>query len=98
MFIFDGLLRINYIKIMSAKGSVLKRVRQSRKSNSRNRHYKSKMNSSIKNFLSADKKDLDKQFPEVVKVIDQTAAKGIIHKNKANNKKSRLAQHLNSSK
>jgi len=83
---------------MSAKGSELKRVRQSRKANSRNKHYKSKMNSSIKKFLNADKKESDKQFSEVIKLIDQVAAKGIIHKNKANNKKSKLANHLNSSK
>ena len=83
---------------MSAKGSELKRVRQSRKANSRNKHYKSKMNSSIKKFLNTDKKELDKQFPEVIKMIDQIASKGIIHKNKANNKKSKLTQHLNSSK
>ena len=83
---------------MSAKGTELKRVRQSRKANSRNTHYKSKMNSSIKKFLNADKKESDKQFSEVIKLIDQVAAKGIIHKNKANNKKSKLANHLNSSK
>ncbi len=83
---------------MSAKGSELKRVRQSREANSRNKHYKSKMNSSIKKFLNTDKKELDKQFPEVIKMIDQTASKGIIHKNKANNKKSKLTQYLNNSK
>ena len=83
---------------MSAKGSELKRVRQSRKANSRNKHYKSKMNSSIKQFMTSDKKDLDKKFPEVIKLIDQIASKGIIHKNKANNKKSKLSQFLNNSK
>jgi len=83
---------------MSAKGSVLKRVRQSRKANTRNKHYKSKMNSSIKQFMTSDKKDLDKKFPEVIKLIDQIASKGIIHKNKANNKKSKLSQFLNNSK
>jgi len=83
---------------MSAKGSELKRVRQSRKANTRNKHYKSKMNSSIKQFMASDKKDLDKKFPEVIKLIDQIASKGIIHKNKANNKKSKLSQFLNNSK
>tara|TARA_B110000438_G_scaffold295999_1_gene339979 strand:- start:184 stop:435 length:252 start_codon:yes stop_codon:yes gene_type:complete len=83
---------------MSAKGSELKRVRQSRKANTRNKHYKSKMNSSIKQFTTSDKKDLDKKFPEVIKLIDQIASKGIIHKNKANNKKSKLSQFLNNSK
>ena len=80
---------------MSAKGSELKRVRQSRKANSRNRHYKSKMNTAIKKFLTLDKKEAGKVFPEVIKMVDQVCSKGIIHKNKANNKKSRLAQHIN---
>tara|TARA_Y100000994_G_scaffold213610_1_gene189000 strand:- start:609 stop:857 length:249 start_codon:yes stop_codon:yes gene_type:complete len=81
---------------MSAKGTVLKRVRQSRKANARNRYYKSKMNTSIKNFLSLDKKEAQESFPTVIKLIDQISSKGIIHKNKANNKKSKLALHLNS--
>ena len=80
---------------MSAKGSELKRVRQSRKANSRNRHYKSKMNTTIKKFLALDKKEAEKVFSDVIKMVDQICSKGIIHKNKANNKKSRLAQHIN---
>lgn len=80
---------------MSAKGSELKRVKQSRKANSRNRHYKSKMNTIIKNFLTLNKKEAEKAFPDAIKMVDQICSKGIIHKNKANNKKSRLAQHLN---
>ena len=80
---------------MRAKGSELKRVKQSRKANSRNRHYKSKMNTSIKNFLTLNKKEAEKAFPDAIKMVDQICSKGIIHKNKANNKKSRLAQHLN---
>ena len=80
---------------MSAKGSVLKRVRQSRKANAYNKHYKSKMNTAINNFLSLDKKDAIKELPKLIKLIDQTASKGVIHKNKANNKKSKLASHIN---
>ena len=80
---------------MSAKGSELKRVRQSRKANSRNRHYKSKMNTAIKKFLELDKKEAEKNFPNIIKMVDQIRSKGIIHKNKANNKKSKLASYLN---
>jgi len=80
---------------MSAKGSELKRVRQSIKANQRNRFYKSKMNTAIKKFFASSKKDAEKQLPDVIKIIDQIASKGIIHKNKANNKKSKLALHLN---
>ena len=54
------------------------------------------MNTSIKNFLSLDKKEAQESFPTVIKLIDQISSKGIIHKNKANNKKSKLALHLNS--
>ena len=74
---------------MSAKGSELKRVRQTNKANTRNRLYKSKMNTAIKKFLTLNKKEAEKQFPNIIKIIDQIASKGIIHKNKANNKKSR---------
>ena len=79
---------------MSAKGSELKRVRQSRKANMGNRYYKSKMSTAIKKFLLLDKKQAEKDFPNIIKLIDQVGSKGIIHKNKANNKKSKLALHL----
>ena len=80
---------------MSAKGSVLKRVRQSKKENARNKHYKSKLNTVIKDFLTADKKEAKNNFSDIIKLVDQIASKGIIHKNKANNKKSKLARYLN---
>ena len=80
---------------MSAKGSVLKRVRQSKKGNARNKHFKSKLNTVIKDFLTADKKEAKNNFSNVIKLVDQIASKGIIHKNKANNKKSKLARYLN---
>jgi len=80
---------------MSAKGSELKRVRQSRKANTRNRYYKSKMSTAIKKFLLLNKEQARENFPKIIKMIDQVNSKGIIHKNKANNKKSKLALHLN---
>ena len=80
---------------MSAKGSELKRVRQSRKANSYNKHYKSMMNSAINKLMSSSKEDAKKMHPEVVKLVDKIASKGVIHKNKANNKKSKLSSYLN---
>ena len=79
---------------MGAKGSVLKRVRQSKKANARNRHFKSKINTNIKKFMSLDKKAAIESYPDIVKLIDQVKSKGIIHKNKANHKKSKLSRHL----
>ena len=82
---------------MSAKGSELKRVRQSRKANLINKSYKSKISTAVKNVLNESKKDLaEKKLNEAVKLIDKVASRGIIHKNKAANKKSNLYKHLNS--
>jgi len=82
---------------MSAKGSELKRVRQSIKANLVNKAYKSKISTAIKKVLSESKKDLaEKKLNDAVKLIDKVASKGIIHKNKAANKKSNLYKHINS--
>ena len=84
---------------MSAKGSTLKRVRQSRKANDYNNHYKSMMKTSIKKVLdSSSKKDGESLKDEAFKIIDKVASKGIIHKNKAANQKSRISKHINSLK
>ena len=81
---------------MSAKGSELKRVRQSRKANEYNNHYKSMMKTSIKKVLnSTSKKDAAALKDEAFKVIDKVASKGVIHKNKAANQKSRISRHIN---
>ena len=82
---------------MSAKGSELKRVRQSRNANSYNNHYKSMMKTSIKKVLeSSSKVDASVLKNEAFKIIDKVASKGVIHKNKASNQKSRISRHLNS--
>ena len=84
---------------MSAKGSTLKRVRQSRKANDYNNHYKSMMKTSIKKALdSSSKKDGESLKDEAFKIIDKVASKGVIHKNKAANQKSRISKHINSLK
>ena len=84
---------------MSAKGSELKRVRQSIKRKERNKHYKTIINTSVKKVLSKDKKEEAlKELSSAFKAIDKIASKGIIHKNKASNKKSSLSKHVNSLK
>ena len=81
---------------MSAKGSELKRVRQSRKANSYNNHYKSMMKTSMKKVLSStSKEDASSLKDEAFKIIDKIASKGVIHKNKAANQKSRVSRHIN---
>tara|TARA_B100001123_G_scaffold112692_1_gene131311 strand:+ start:327 stop:578 length:252 start_codon:yes stop_codon:yes gene_type:complete len=80
---------------MSAKGSELKRVRQNLSRNLRNKHYKSVLKSAIKNVLNAESKETaTTALPASLSVIDKTVRKGIIHKNKAANQKSRLMRHV----
>ena len=81
---------------MGTSGSVLKRVRQSRRDNLRNRHYKSMMKTSIKKVLDADKKDAPVLLNQAISTIDQVCAKGIIHKNRASHHKSKLTKYINS--
>ena len=84
---------------MSAKGSELKRVRQSIKRKERNKHYKSLLTTTVKKILSKEKKDEAlKDLNGAFKIIDKIASKKIIHKRKASNKKSILAKHVNSLK
>ena len=76
--------------------STKKRIRQSKKRNLRNRQYKSQMKTAIRRVDEApNKEEALKLFTEAVSVIDTVAQKGIIHKNTAANKKSRLSKRVN---
>ena len=81
---------------MGATGSVLKRVRQSHKSNLSNRHYKSMMRTAIKNVLEAEKKDAPDLLTKAISTIDRVYAKGIIHRNNSSRQKSKLTKYVNS--
>jgi len=77
--------------------SAMKRVKISEQQNLRNRMTKSAMKTSIKKFEAAvDAKDANAQqyMQEAVKLLDKAAAKNVIHKNAANNKKAQLARKL----
>ena len=81
---------------MGASGSELKRVRQSRRNNLRNRHYKSMMKTSIKMVLEANKKDAPTLLIQAISTIDRVCGKGIIHKNRASHQISKLTKYINS--
>ena len=81
---------------MGATGSELKRVRQSRRNNLRNRHYKSMMKTSMKKVLQADKNDASELLKQAISIIDRVCGKGIIHKNHASHHKSKLTKFINS--
>ena len=80
---------------MSAKGTVLKRVRQSIKANARNKNYKSAMKTAVKKVLNEENKEKASEMAnKAFSIIDKTAAKGAIHKNKAANQKSKISRHI----
>lgn len=80
---------------MSKNLSVQKRIRQAEKARVRNKHYKTLMKSMIKKVKTAGSKvEAEPLYHEAVSIIDSIAGKGIIHKNNAANKKSKLAAHI----
>jgi small subunit ribosomal protein S20 len=79
--------------------SAIKRVKTSEKSYLRNTSYKSKIKSNIKKFnlalLEKNKEATNKYFKDSVLFLDKSVNKGILPKNTASRKKSRLAKKLN---
>ncbi len=77
----------------------LKRMRRDAKRRERNRYHLSRMRTYIRNFrrmVEEGKLEEAKEFlPEVVSVIYHTASKGVIHKNEASRRVSRLYELLN---
>lgn len=64
----------------------------------RNKSYKSALKTSIKkadSAINAGAENKEEAFAAAVKTIDRAVAKGILHKNTAARKKSRLARSYN---
>ena len=73
-----------------------KDVRQAAKRRDRNRYYGKTTRNAIRDLKALDdKKAVDESMPNVVAMIDKLAKRGVIHKNKANNLKSKLARRAN---
>jgi small subunit ribosomal protein S20 len=79
--------------------SAERQARKALKHRSRNKSYKSKMNTAVKKVRSAKGKDeAAAALAKINKLLDQLAARGIIHRNNAANKKSRLTRYVNAMK
>ena len=78
--------------------SQIKRNRQSELQRQRNKAERSSLKTQVKKFLtSAESGDKDAAlttYRETARAFDKAASKGIIHKNKAANTKSRLSKKL----
>lgn len=84
---------------MANHKSTKKSVRKNAKRREINRYYGKTMRNSIRdirNETDADKKAED--LSSVVSKIDRMAKRGVIHRNKAANLKSKLAKHINAAK
>lgn len=77
--------------------SQIKRNRQNEKRRQRNKAVRSEMRTRTKSAVSAVESgadDRDEQVRQAMKEIDVAARKGVIHKNEAARRKSRLAKKV----
>ena len=73
-----------------------KDVRQATKRRERNRYYGKTTRNAIRDLRTVtEKAAAGESLPEVVSMIDKLAKRGIIHKNKASNLKSKLTKRVN---
>ena len=81
---------------MANHKSALKRVRSTQKRRNYNRYYAKTMRNAIRNFRQIEKKDeAEKLFKGLISLIDRNAKRGVIHKNKAANLKSKITKKFN---
>lgn len=87
---------------MANHRSALKRIRISEKRRQHNRIVRGKTRSAVKRARSlVDKNQLGEAGPAVqsaISALDKAASKGVIHKNAASRRKSRLMRQLNRAK
>ena len=77
---------------MANHNATRKDVRQSAKRRERNKYYGKTTRNAIRDLKAADEKDAARQFPAVAAMIDKLAKRGVIHKNKAANLKSKITR------
>ncbi len=84
---------------MANHKSAIKRARQSEEQRQRNRSRKTRMKSVVRKLEETinakTKEDAAENLKLAVSIIEKTASKGVIHKNTASRKISRLARKVN---
>lgn len=82
---------------MANHSATKKDMRQAAKRRERNRYYGKTTRNAIRDLRAlTSQKEADGQLVEVASMVDKLAKKGLIHKNKAANLKSKLAKKVNS--
>ncbi len=81
---------------MANHKSALKRIKTNETKRLHNRYYARTMRRAIRKFrATTEKAEAEGMFKSVISIIDKNAKRGIIHKNKAANLKSKLTRHMN---
>jgi small subunit ribosomal protein S20 len=80
---------------MANHSATKKDIRQATKRRDRNRYYGKTTRNAIRELkIVDDQKVYNDKLPNIISQIDKLAKRGIIHKNKAANLKSKLAKHV----
>ena len=105
-YIFDSLILCRKTSVYYAKGKKQwqisnlqkKRVLVAKRNTERNVAFKSSIKTAVKKALSlvkGDEKELSAAISKVYQLCDKAVSKGILHKNTAARKKSRLTKAIN---
>ena len=90
---------LQFEKNMANHKATKKDARQAAKRRDRNRYYGKTTRNAIRDLkASPDAATMEGGFPVVASMIDKLAKRGVIHKNKAANLKSKLAKKVNAAK
>jgi small subunit ribosomal protein S20 len=82
---------------MAHHKSCIKRIRTSKEANERNRQYRTQIRNAIKKLRAMSSKDeAQLYYRQVTGMLDKLVVKNIIKKNAAANRKSALANFVNS--
>lgn len=82
---------------MANHSATKKDARQAAKRRERNKYYGKTTRNAIRDLKELKGAEMGKKFPDVAAMIDKLAKRGIIHKNKAANLKSKLAKKVTTS-
>lgn len=85
------------VSLLANSKSALKRIKIAAKRSQRNRHVKSTVRSAVRGFYRAVESgdNAEQQLRLAICRIDKAVSKGVLHRNTAARKKSRLTKQLN---
>jgi small subunit ribosomal protein S20 len=87
---------VQIFEYMANHQATKKDVRKATKRRERNRYYGKTTRNAIRDLkVIKEQKEAGEKLPEIASLIDRLAKKGVIHKNKAANLKSKLARRVN---